>query len=649
MAEAKLTSFRGGINNWLEPHLIEADQATRLRDFGVRTGALVPLRGAGESPSRPEELAYVSAARSLVRWGGHYFWSDNETGALDSSIGYFGVESPESSPVVVPYRRGSRFVGKYTYLCTFSTVNGEESGTGPVGAATTFNATTIDTSTPYAVISEDTTTLDSADIPRFNASNIALDRSGESTYAFRGYVEAGQIVGPKNPNSAIGHIMYGYNVGDLAQLDDVAYQCVQDIRYDAWGEYDQKGSKTLFQRRTALPEAYWPGRNPVYWTELGAIDSSTLEVVTTGYDSLRITLPKPRSKAVSHVNLYRTVADGATYYRVASVPVGAERHLDNTTDEKLIANGSLRSTSAYPPLYKFANGGWEDVGGMYLTESGGVFALAYGDRMYLSEQSSPHSWNPLNWVGFEDTITGAAIAGSDRLVFTQNRTYRVSGSSIADLVKTDLNAGQGCTNWRTVAYIRNTPVWMSNDGLCSYSPVPNQDGKYVVLPVNNRYTFSPGYVFAVAANDVYWLFYEDYAVGVDFSEELRVYEYTVSVTEAYYDPDGDVLLGKRRSDGRWVSLFTGPVLKGEYSSPNLVAGDPLSRKRFRQVRVDADESVELSASVDGSVVYSKELKGPFPRFYYLPSKARGRGCVLTVKSKGTVRSLSVEVVPTPGR
>lgn len=207
---------------------------------------------------------------------------------------------------------------------------------------------------------------------------------------------------------------------------------------------------------------------------------------------IKITAPETFPEGIDYIKIYRTSDKGADFYCVGEIRTPSGEFIDKTDDITLVMLEKASSFENYPP---------PDMG-RYLTESGGVFFLAVGSKVYFSVQGNPHAWPRLNFVGVDDTITGITPQFQGVLVFTHSDTYRITGADDpATLVKSLIPGNQGCTNYNTISHLANAPVWLSNDGICLW------DGESIAIVnqgVIETKRLEPR--FAVSGNDVYYLF-----------------------------------------------------------------------------------------------------------------------------------------------
>jgi hypothetical protein len=133
MNQLVLNKFDAGIINAVAATKIPMDAATDVIDADISFADLRPLRDDTLASSIPRRLQLQDGNRSIVRFGNHFFWSDNRTGEMDSTAGYVGIEPPQSGVSLAFGARGNKFSGRYRYVCTFETDDGVESSSAIIG------------------------------------------------------------------------------------------------------------------------------------------------------------------------------------------------------------------------------------------------------------------------------------------------------------------------------------------------------------------------------------------------------------------------------------------------------------------------------------------------------------------------------------
>lgn len=338
----------------------------------------------------------------------------------------------------------------------------------------------------------------------------------------------------------------------------------------------------------------------------------------------RYTVPTLPS-GVSSIRIYRTVDEGNDFYYVNEHDSddSGMSFTDTTSDLDIMMRETMATQYHFPPPDE----------GKYLTEYDGVFFVAVDDRLYFSEVGNPHAWKLLNWIGIGDTITGICNGFSGILVFTANRTNLVTGTDATTIMRTELPSNQGCPNYRTIAYILNAPLWISNDGLCMW------DGQQVHLLSHGRYEINFTPLHAVSGNDRYYLFHDSGAMCFDRRSQDVFRELDLTCSYAWYDGDGDVLYFLK-DDGK-IYVFGGDDMQVNYSSPEF-GGSAITLKQGRRIFLDATGDIEATFRVDGDAQSSITFKGRRRRWEYLPSSIYGRTFQVDLSFSGTLYEYMIE-------
>lgn len=550
---------------------------------------------------------------------------------LDTDISSGAIKAWQASvavtdqPAHLAYRTASRSVAKFgeNYFWSDNTNGGLGSSLGYVGVtppstlpSVTFGVrgTRFTGSYKYVATFETAVGVESAPCPVAGVDGLfftTINATRETRNLISADYPAYSAIHPFQP------YFYGYHAGDRVTFNGYDYECVQDFTY-----YTGYG---------ALPATYEPGASETYWKDI-----STYTISSDGYDSLVVTLPTPSDAAITYINLYRTASDDTDFYLVAQLPRGTTEHTDTLPDTDLLLQSALATADSHKP----------PTDAKYLSELNEVFYCASGTKVYISDQSNPHGWNPLLFVTYPDTVTGISSDKDGLLVFTANRTYRLTGSTLADIVTIDLQVDQGCPNWRTIAAFRNYPVWCSNDGVCIYSGVANQEGKYVTVVTENIYEFTSAPDHAVTSNGVYWTFTSSGAVCFDLRSGGRIYRRSVTADRAWYDADNDRLLVE--VSGVWYQTDSGANQTWEYTSPDLSGGDLLVNKMWRRVFVNIDTTATLSVYLDGTLAQTFSITGGGIEKRFFPRGSRGTWIQVKVSSTGTLRSIGLEYTALTG-
>ncbi len=501
MPEIVTAQFNGGINNIVESHLLQPNFSKDLRNCKIQNGAISSNNAPLVFNSLPDpSLVYQDGNRSLVKFGSVFYWSDNVTGELNSSLGYMGVPTPNNKASVSAGVTGGRFVtgDTYKYFYTYRTTEGFRSA-------------------PFSI----------SDVSLFTAQE-----------------------------------------------------------------------------------------------DLGTI-------IVTGAG---LSMPD----VVSDIEFWRTAANGSVYYLAGSVDRWSSQSdivfEDDITDVELLISEQYDLTSpAGRPEF-----------GRYLTERNSVFYVAVGERIYVSEQSNPHAFDQLNFITFDDTITGTISTETYTLVFTRNRAYQITGNSAIDFAKQEIPDSQGVANWQTISRVKNMPMWISNDGLCAYQPYDNRSGRKITVLSQNIFNVPKGSLASVVANDIYYLFFEEETIAFDFVDGFKVYRLDWKFDWGWYDKDDDILVGKKGEI--YYNAQGGNEYEWTYLSPEFIAEDMQKLKQFGRVAVDSDSELKLVFYADRQEVWSHTIKGSGHRREFISPLVEGRRIQIEIKGTGTLRGISYEYV-----
>jgi hypothetical protein len=327
---------------------------------------------------------------------------------------------------------------------------------------------------------------------------------------------------------------------------------------------------------------------------------------------------------ISYAKVYRTQKEGADFFCVGEIRKSGDSFTDKTDDYTLAGLESLSSIDNYPPPDK----------GRYLCESGNVFFLAVGSTLYFSLQGNPHAWPKLNFVGFDDIITGIVPEFQGVLVFTANNTWRVTGADdIATLTKIELPGQQGCVNYNSITRVTNAPVWLSNDGIClwdgqSINVISRQIMNTTRLQIN----------CAVSANDCYYLFLRKGAILFDHRNGDVFRKLDFSCDYAWYDGETDSLY---LQDESGISIW-GEGEKGTFLYQTGLIGIPeFQHTYFREIILTIEGKGVVTLLVEDKEVCSVELKNPGRHILKLPYNTLGRYAQLRVSGKGSLKEAGV--------
>jgi hypothetical protein len=363
--------------------------------------------------------------------------------------------------------------------------------------------------------------------------------------------------------------------------------------------------------------------NPNGWESAPGSLTEYEKEVTLDNQATKITVTWSDSK-ISYAKIYRTQNQGADFYCIGEVKKSGDSLQDNISDYTLIGLESLSAIDNYPPPDK----------GKYLCESGGVFFLAVDSTLYFSALGNPHAWPPLNFIGFDDKITGITSEFQGVLVFTKNNVYRVVGAdNIATVSKITIPGEQGCVNNNSIAKLINAPVWVSNDGICLWNG-ENID----IISKNKINTDRLQIVVAISANDKYYLFLADKAIVFDQRNGGIFYKLNFSCDYAWYDSINDLIY--LQDDNKIYQFDTGELSQYIYITPFI--GVPESKYSFfYDVVVVFTGTCNVKAMVDGETIFQVKLDESGRHRLHFPYNTIGKYAQLEISGTGQFDELLV--------
>lgn len=357
----------------------------------------------------------------------------------------------------------------------------------------------------------------------------------------------------------------------------------------------------------------------------GSLDSYEVEATITAKNPT-VTVSWEDGHDISYAKIYRTTDHGADFYEIGTITTNGGTFLDEVPDDTAELNNPLKTTDYYPP----------PDGGKYLCEANSVFFLAKDALLYYSVQGNPHAWPTVQFLVFDDVITGIAPEFQGVLVFTRNSVFRVINADDPEIVqKFYIPGNHGCLSWRSIAVLNNAPVWLSNDGICLW------DGNSIAVP-SYRVLKTEGLLesvkWAVTANDRYYLFLRNEAIVYDVRNGGIFYKLGFSFEYAWYDVSSGILYAYNPNG---VYKFSaGDNLSMTYSSP-YIGGNESSMKVFYEAYFVNDGQCSVNIFIDG-VPLLENLSLPAGRNRVkLPRNAVGRYMYLTLTSENSINEIQV--------
>lgn len=195
--------------------------------------------------------------------------------------------------------------------------------------------------------------------------------------------------------------------------------------------------------------------------------------------------------------LYDTAYDNINAGDSDSTNDDAQQTIDGTCDfldlfaSSLLSDGlgSSSSVTTTPDFCKFfreSNNFFFAVGTSFTNATfygGSSNTNKKGSYLFVSEYNDPTTWHSTGYVQFDSEITGLHTYPGELIVWTENGTYRVTGSRYDQMRKTKLATTEGMLEgqYRTAVLVNNYLVWLSQSGICIY------DGRGVTNLTRGRF------------------------------------------------------------------------------------------------------------------------------------------------------------------
>ncbi len=178
--------------------------------------------------------------------------------------------------------------------------------------------------------------------------------------------------------------------------------------------------------------------------------------LVTASETVDVTVVASTDPQVTNIRLYRIGGNLVSAVLVVELTNTSQTYNDNIADIDVIGT-ALASAN-----YKEAPSGLS-----FLTEFNTMLFGALDSKLRYSDIAFVNYWSDFNFIDFDEPITGLGPTANGLIVFTANKTFIVTGNSPDTLSKYLVSARQGCKLHKSIQYVKNTLVWVSNDGICA--------------------------------------------------------------------------------------------------------------------------------------------------------------------------------------
>ena len=628
----KLQQFDGGISRTLAPQLLNVNQAVEYVNIDNETGVLTPVATALQTTLQVGEFPYFFRAeqawisgntqKSFVEFQNTLYYADGVTAKKykDGEEHNLGIaaptvkatlaktdapDAPTEVAVTTVTTAGNLPTSELKYLLFNVASNGwySEALEITIGASTTKTAT-ITTVPSFPPNQQDS--------QRALAAFLAADvKRSMSFTAFKG------LTGAK---------------AELYRLHDGAYRKLADITSSSQivvdAVYDISTNAELDIENFGPLSGVYSYVYTYYNSKDGAESAPSPVSAEADVGAGKITLSGLQVSSDPQVDkkrIYRVGGNITVFTLVATINNATTTYLDELKDTEL-ASQLLESTD-----YDKAPAGLK-----YLVEAYAMLFGAVGPNLYFTPIGVPDAWPALNFIDFSEDITGIGVVANGLLVFTQYRTYIVSGTGPTTLTKYLLSGDQGCLNHYAIANLAGACLWPSSDGICvSDGSIPQVITKRTLGKVK----LEP--VQALVYDEVYYLMCESGRIlAVDFRFNQIPKELDLNVSSIVVAQD--VLYGYR--DGYLFELFAGADKETfKYKSPRFIEGRATETKTYKKIYIYSEGVIELKVYVNDVLVATGSYDSADSHTLQIPQQLQ-RGFFIQFEITGTGTVYELEYV-----
>lgn len=288
---------------------------------------------------------------------------------------------------------------------------------------------------------------------------------------------------------------------------------------------------------------------------------------------------------VTHIRVYR-IGDSSQRFRLAlEIPNRDAIVIDNTATKFL---GDMCPTIGYtvPPIVNT------------LATAYGMLLGSKDDTLYFSDENNPLLWNPLNYIKFDDNITGLGTCSLGILVFTAFRTYLISGNTATSFYKQLLYENIGCINQGSIVSTATECIWQSSVGIFRLGAGGLQNLTLNRIGINLE-TIHASTVTA----DCYYGVTDTKIICINFNLGGAIYYIAIADITGIVTANNSLTVVKARK----LAAFTGKPMSFTWRS-NWLQTSMTLLKNYKSVYVYAEGDVDYKIYVSNKVAAQGKLR-----------------------------------------
>jgi len=348
--------------------------------------------------------------------------------------------------------------------------------------------------------------------------------------------------------------------------------------------------------------------------------------LTVSGKKIKVTYIASTDVQVDKIRIYRIGGNLPTMELVIEVANATSNYLDNLGDLQI--EGTVLATFSNKEA---------PTGLSYIKESNAMLFGAKDDKLYYSQIAYVDYWSAFNFIDFDDTITGIGAIGNGLLVFTEFKTYIVTGTSPETLSKYLLSGNQGCLSHRTISFAKNTLIWLSSDGICASSggdiQIVSRDkmGKIQLDNVKD----------SVVYDDVYYLSYDTDDILCFDTRFGNIIKHISGSTECFHIYD-DVLYYSY--NGQLYSMFQDTNYREFlYKSAELGDGQISNLKNYKNIYLNVIGTMAIKVYIDSVLIGTYNVDTSTHEIKLPQDKRRGYSIQFEINGVGELREIQYVV------
>ena len=576
-----LSTFNGGLNTRVVPHLINVNESTICNNVDLSSGIIKPLKGLSAT-----NKTIPLNNNSFIEFKGTYLSGPSGTSYVEFNDKLYIAD------------------GTNTIKKTSDGINLYELG---INAP----STKLVTSTSFSI---------SFTLANITSGSDITFTQGTYNYLIQYETTAGSINYEEKSFTYSGTKGIRLTISSMSDIKSVTLYRKVDTKYRLVGEttsttiiddivfdISAKTYNTPYQQLLGT-------RNYVYTyysstTGFESAPSEASDDLVCNINNVVITnFTTTSDTTVDSIRLYRIGGTLKDYYLVATFSKTTTSYTDTKTDLQAL-DGTLLTTSG---LIK------PKTGLKFLTEYNAALFGAIDSIVYFSNVGLVDQWAEYNYIEMPEHITGFGVTQNGLLIFSRNKTWILTGNSLSTYSKYLLNGNQGCVSHNTIAYVANNLLWYSLDGICTST---GSNIELLSWPKLGKLVINP--ICAKVYENQYYLFHETGTLLVDFREGVRFSTLSLIVRGAYYNPSYDILYILQPNNIGMFEYGTGSDLTLNYKTGRLSEGKISNYKSYKNLYIYSKGAGQVKLYMDGELISTINLVDGFNDIKYLQTSTRG--------------------------